>query len=82
MTTIRTIGELKKLLENIPDDIVIGGYSGNNNNPDYVPVGFELRDRSKITDIDDWEGKKNSKEMIEWWDGPAPDIIFICDTDW
>ena len=75
---IRTIGELKELIKDLPDDMAIGGYNGGDY-IDYIGVDFYIVDRSEDEDWDKW---KKDETMKNWWkDIQVPDKVFVCDTD-
>lgn len=71
---IRTVGELKKLLQNLPDNLPVGGYPSGNR-PDYGPVSFYVHDRKDEPNV------LTDPEAIKYWKGPVPVKILVCNTD-
>ena len=74
-----TIGELKELIKDLPDDMPVVSYS-NAGFVDYRrDAQFYVVDRSED---EWWDEHKNSEEMKNWWKNQeVPDKVFVCDTD-
>jgi hypothetical protein len=72
----KTVGDLQKMLAELPPDMPIGGYDGRDS-LDYREVSFYTHDRSNEKD---WKDRQ-TPEMIEWWNGNPPPIVFVCNTD-
>lgn len=79
MSSIKTVGELRDLIKDLPDDMAVGGYDGMDH-PDYVQMDFYVHKR---TDDPDWAEYKKSDRMVSWWEawGEVPDAVFVCSTD-
>jgi hypothetical protein len=72
---IKTVGDLKKYLKELPDDLVVGGYDGGDN-VDYTSVSFYINDRSKEKG---WDA--NDTLLVEWWGKQAPIKVLVCSVD-
>jgi hypothetical protein len=72
-----TIGELKKLIADLPDDLPVVGYDGRDR-IDYREVGFYIHDRAAE---EGWEQWSQKPEQITWWNGLVPPVVFVCNTD-
>lgn len=73
----KTIGELKALIADLPDDLPVAGYDGRDHT-DYRDVLFYVDDRSAE---EGWEQWSQKPELITWWNGPVPPVVFVCNTD-
>jgi hypothetical protein len=79
MPSIKTVGELRKFLETIPDDVAVGGYDGHDH-LDYRMVDFYVVDRSLEPE---WEEYQHQEDLEIWWSawGKVPSIVLVCSTD-
>jgi hypothetical protein len=72
-----TVGELKRVIADLPDDMVIGG-TPCNHAADYREVSFYVHDR---TQDEGWEEWSRRPEIVAWWHGNVPEVVFVCNTD-
>ena len=70
-----TIGELKKLIKDLPDDMTVVGYDGSDYT-DYTSVNFYVHDRTE-----DKVDLEEEKQKWWWGDKEIPDKVFVCNTD-